>query len=74
MMIFLAVFTGCGKIKAIDKKIVMSEGETATLQYEIKDRESDNAEIVFTSSDERIARVNESGEVFAEGKGTTIIH
>ena len=59
---------------ALDKdKIDLTEDESATLKATVKPSNADNKKVIWTSSDESVATVDQNGNVTAVGEGVAII-
>lgn len=62
-------FSSVDKVTLGPKEIELTEGETATIEYEISPKWAIPRDVEWESSDEDVAEVNQDGEVTAKEKG-----
>ena len=60
-------------IEIPETKLEIEPGKTVQLAVSVKPETATNKNLIFTSSDESVAIVDEKGNIVAKGEGTTII-
>ncbi len=60
-------------IETPEEEVEITEGETVQLAVTVKPEDATNKDVIFSSSDEDVATVDEKGNIVAKGKGTAVI-